>query len=387
MTARFLYLDGSVEEYLIRWQQGEFDQYHNWYKIRGFNQYNLLLEFNYHIAPNDFYALMDRTQTVALPYQYAVSRPWQPPRSNPSLEEFFESRTKTYINTNQKINIFWSGGIDSTAIVVAFLNHCQNFSQLRIIYTNESVQENLQFFKLLEALQIDLYQLTLHRAITDQLDGVHVNGMSLDERIGEINQKGFLTLGPMTLTDVLSKPWQDFFLNQPVSADFFDFFESWFDQCTRPIKTLLEARWWFYLQTQTQSAQYDVPRFVSQMFEQQDVNFCFYDCDQFDDYVFHNLDSLFPPRSTYHHYKLFLKKYIQTFDKNIDYYNFAIKLHSVGWKNIGIKADLVKNQCWSFILDDMSYHGTENLPLLSINDLEMQFGNRYDSLFNFGRSC
>jgi hypothetical protein len=172
-----------------------------------------------------------------------------------------------------------------------------------------------------------------------------------------------------------------------VASNFFDFFEAWFGKSTRPISNLLEARWWFYLQTKSQSQKYSMPRFVTQMFDQQNVNGFFYDCDQYDAYVYYNLEQVIQPGDTYHQHKRFLKQYIQKFDRNDHYADFSIKLNSVALRNIGIKVDLIKNQGWCFMLDDQSYHGTANLPLLSVQELEHQFGNTYDCVFNFGRSC
>jgi hypothetical protein len=383
MKPKLLYLKKPFQECVIKWQQGEYQKYHNTYKIYGFNQYNLLLEFNWFVEPNDYDPIVDRTQTVSMPFAYHIDRPWQPPAHNISLKEFFRCRTQQYLLTGQKINIFWSGGIDSTAIVVGFLTNCATATQLRIIYTNASVNENPEFFSLLKKFSVELYELTLTGALHDKLDGITVNGMTLDERSAGISQTAFSLAGG----ECLFLPWQDYFRNCSVSSTFFDFFEQWFAVSSRPIKTLLDARWWFYLQTKSQSQKYAAPRFYTQMFESQKINCCFYDCEEYDSYIYHNVDAIIQPGNTYHQHKNFLKQYIRDFDNNHHYYNFAIKINSNTMFEISKHVDILKDQCWAFLLEDLSYHGTANLPLLSVIELEQHFGNKLDYLFNFGRSC
>jgi hypothetical protein len=379
---KLLYLNKNHEEHIVKWQQANYEKYHSFIKINDFDEYNYLIEFNHFVEPKDYDPIIDRTQSITHPYNYKVIRPWVPPASSPTIENFFEQRVQEYLDQQQHINIFWSGGIDSTAIVAAFLIHARDHSQIRILYTRHSVNEHPEFFKLLQKYNVELYHLTLSSAINDKLDGIAVDGLSLDERTAGISQLSFLQHGG----DILFRPWQDYFRDKDVSPGFIDFFDNWFLIAQRPIVSLLDARWWFYLQLKSQGPNGCRPRFIGQMFKEQQIEKSFYNCQLYDDYVYHNIDKIIRPKDTYHQHKLFLKEYLKKFDNNNDYYEYSIKINSNVLHTLSMQIDLVKNQNWSFLFENGDYAGTPNLPFLSVIELEKTFGNSIDYLFNFGRS-
>lgn len=380
MTNELHYLKRSHELHFLTWKNADFELYHKFCKVSGFDQYNYLIEFNYHVEPDDYDPIVDRTQTVKLPYRYAVDRAWHEPLTTMTLDQVLETRAKEYLQFDQTVNIFWSGGIDSTAILVAFLTCGAYKDQLRVVYTDSSVNEHPDFFKHLQDLGVQLYKLTLRRAITDKLDGVIVDGLTCDERSAEIGQKQFMRLGGA----VLYQPWQKYFVSCNVSPGFFDFFDQWFAVCARPIKTLLDARWWFYLQTKSQSHKYTRPRFYTRLFDwPEKINHCFFDCNSYDDYVYNNLEKFMPSNCTYHGYKQCLKDYIKKYDGNQVYHNNAMKINSFTLQNLGLYVDNLLDQNWSLLLANGTYHGVPSLPLISVDELQRTFQSDLDDIFNF----
>ena len=56
------------------------------------------------------------------------------------------------MSSQKKINLCWSGGIDSTCMLTAFLKNTLHIDQLRVLYTPFSVYENRDFFNYLNKL-------------------------------------------------------------------------------------------------------------------------------------------------------------------------------------------------------------------------------------------
>jgi hypothetical protein len=119
-------------------------------KINGFTGHNHLVDINaiFSTFPNG--DIVDRTNTVTNPFKFKIQRPWNIPTSCKSFDQVMEHRVNEYIAQDQLLNLCWSGGHDSTSLVVAFLQHAPNLDQLRILYSPYSVYENREFFKFLQ---------------------------------------------------------------------------------------------------------------------------------------------------------------------------------------------------------------------------------------------
>jgi hypothetical protein len=63
-----------------------------------------------------------------------------------SFKELCEERSTEILNTGKKINILWSGGIDSTVVLFSLMNKSNDLSQLTVILTPESIIESGNMF-------------------------------------------------------------------------------------------------------------------------------------------------------------------------------------------------------------------------------------------------
>lgn len=126
-------------------------------KVVGFNDHNYLIGINQVFSNMPMWSPVDRTQTIKQPIKYHVPRPWRTPTQSISLNLALESRVRSFVSMNAKINLLWSGGIDSTVAATAFLKHLPDLSQLRIIYSPWSKYEHPNYLDFLKKFpQIEL---------------------------------------------------------------------------------------------------------------------------------------------------------------------------------------------------------------------------------------
>jgi len=85
----------------------------------------------------------DRTNTILGPLKEKNISPIPEFDSNfnKTFKQVCEDAAKDIIDEGKSIDIFWSGGVDSTPIVVAFLNVCKDLKQINIVYDSGSIDE------------------------------------------------------------------------------------------------------------------------------------------------------------------------------------------------------------------------------------------------------
>jgi hypothetical protein len=351
-------------------------------KVEGFTQFNHLVEINKIFSTHPAGDIVDRTLTVTGPFNFKVLRPWQQPTSNPvELDAVFKSRVEQYTCQNRRIDLFWSGGADSTALVVAFLTHCANIDQLRLVYSPYSLYENRNFFKFITKLypKLETIDISGDVYINEQFDNIIVTGHGGDEFTSSLDETFFEKVG----AEALQRSWKDFFFNETNDVQLIEFCEEYFSKAGRPIDTLLEARWWFY---SIAKSQIFAARDISFLFNQKKFlleDFVeFYNCQEFEDYMWHNTDKITSGGTTYSSYKKFLREYIHKFFQDDDYLNNTSKKDSTQFQKYRNKKIELLDLRWICLLEDLSIVRTNNLPLLSKKEFDKKYGTSLDYLFN-----
>jgi hypothetical protein len=275
--------------------------------------------------------------------------------------------------------LFWSGGIDSTAMLTAFLKHTESRSQLRILYTPFSTYEHtlyLDFLKQFSNLElIDLSGLTYMNLC---FDGVFLTGDGGDEFMASLDESFFTTHG----RDLLDTPWQDFFYKKNNNDKFIEFCHEYFSLAQRAIDTVLEARWFFYAMCKTRY----------QLWSKLDLfahykNFLpsrlqgFYDCKEFENYIYWNLDQIIPGND-YRDWKLPFKQYCFDFDNFEDFYETKQKIGSGQTHWYATKNQILQDRRSIFHLANGQLIFTPSLPLFSRMEFETKYANTLDYLFN-----
>jgi len=369
MSSLLLAINPDYFYRLLEWKGVPYKRIGDLAMVPGFDNYNQLIKLNSIFSTHPSGNPVDRTEQINGPFNFGVLRPWQAPSQPLDLDQVISQRVNHYTSTDKKLNLCWSGGIDSTCLVAGFLKNTTHLDQLRVLYSPYSVYENREFFEYLQknypALEMtdisgDVYLETV-------FDGIMINGHGGDEFTASIDESFFDAVGKQGL----DKPWKEF-VQDP---ELLDFCEKFFATAGRPIDTVLEARWWFYAVTKSQIF---APR--DSMFSTTETS-AFFDCKLFEDYMWYNTDKIIPDND-YSTYKQFLKQYIHSFDSNDNYLRYARKVNSPQFIFYVRKKTALLDQQWIACLTDNTIIRTPNLPLFSKLEFDRTYGDRLDYLFN-----
>lgn len=382
MTAPLLQLTNpQYWRKILDYKNIEYKKVSNLNQVKGFDSYNRLIDINQIFSSLPKGDIIDRTNDTSSPFKYNVIRPWVVPDKSITLDQAMLSRVEYFLNQPQQLNLCWSGGIDSTAIVAAFLQHTNDLSKLRLLYSPFSLYEHPEFFEYitknypaLECLDIsgDIY-LKMH------FDGIMITGHGGDEFTASLDKSFVDSVG----IENLNQSWRDYFFKQSGNLDFVNFCEHWFSLSGRPIDTLLQARWWFYAIGKSQTyAVMDHTLLLNQPGNSLSDTQAFFDCKEFEAFVWHNIDNIVDPTKGYYSYKQFLKDYTYQFDHNQDYRDHAEKNNSAQLIIYNLKKTAMLDLRYIAILSNNTTIRTDNLPLLSKMEFDLKYGTSLDYLFN-----
>jgi len=345
------------------------------YKIPGFKEYNYLVDINSCFSTRPSGDIIDRTGQVVMPFNFHIDRPWTNKSLPMDLDECFRLRITQLTTSNQKLNLFWSGGIDSTAMVVGFLKHCTNLGQLRILYSSHSVKEHPGFFlDLCQIPAIEMIEFGGDVYMTQQFDGLFISADVADDITASLDQSFFDEVGYKGL----HSSWKDLFYKKTNDLNFVNFCEQYFSTSQIPIDTVMQARWWFYVVCKIQKYP---PGHARVLNDQQPLAVGFFDTEEFETYTYYCMDKLIESDS-YNSYKQFLKDYIYDYDRDSNYRTNKQKVGSAQLAWYASKYSALKSSNYIMLLRDGTRIRTKNLPLFSQIEFEKQYGGTLDYLFN-----
>jgi hypothetical protein len=190
--------------------------------------------------------LVDRCESMQMPYNFKLYEPFKMPRDltgfNKTYEQCCEERTKELVDLSRHldkpITVFYSGGIDSTLVLINFMKYLdrEEFqSRIRVALSMESINENANFYydyvrplcNIVSSDNInnmfDGSTIIVGGEINDQLFGSDIIGniYRVNNGLGEMNK-------PYTREHVLK--WFKNFMDEPTS-------NMWFDMLDNHIKT------------------------------------------------------------------------------------------------------------------------------------------------------
>ena len=346
------------------------------FKVLGHDEYNCLVDINACFSDDPRGDIIDRTQTVRQPWRMHVQRPWQP-ASLPTLDldQCFERRIQDLLGRSQKINLLWSGGIDSTAMLVGFLTHCNELERLRVLYTINSIKENPGFFLLLQQQsKIEIIEFGGDTYLNQDLDGVFVSADGADDITGSLDLSFYNKVG----WSGLQADWRQWFFQRTGNANLNDFCEQYFALSGCDIQTVLQARWWFYTSCKIQKFPTSLTGLIK---DNQPLPMGFYDCEIFEHWSAQNLDQIIP-RDDYKSYKQLLKDYIYHYDHDTHYRDHKQKEPSIQLTWYRNKKQLLQRTQYIMLLADGRRIRTPNLPLLSEKEYRATHGHSLDYLFD-----
>ena len=375
------YADAQYFKQFLQWKGQESDSvYGGILKFKGFNDYNRLLQINSMFSNNPFGQPLDRTGNVYLPVKYDTGRPWKFFSKPIGLDDALSRRVKNLVSTGEKINLLWSGGIDSTTMTNAFLSNVDDHSQLRILYSPFSVYEHREYLTnfISKFPKVEVVDISGDVYLTQEFDGIFVSGDSGDETHASMDESFLAEFG----YEILKKPWKEFFYSRTNDTNFIDFCEKYFSWSGRSIDTVLDARWWFYIN----SKMYCMLS-IKLLFFSSYKNFVpsrlygFFDCDEYENYITHNTHRIMSTPD-YCTWKQDLKDYCQKIDGFDQWAKEKIKNGSFQFHSYTYKKTILNDQRAMFILNDGTRVHTPGLPLLSQKEFENCYGSSLDYLLN-----
>lgn len=349
------------------------------HKIQGFDSYNHLISVNSIFSSEPKFDPVDRTGKAVGAVRFAAPRSWQVPQQQIDLHTAMQRRVEEICCSKEKINIMWSGGIDSTAIVTAFLLYAPDRKQCRIVYSPWSTYEHPDYYKLLSSFtDLEMIDISGEIYINLDLDGVWVSGNTGDEMHASLDQSFFDKFG----FEALQSSWKDFFQAQGANSQLIDFCEQHFSAAGRDIQTVLDARWWFYVSCKLTSILYtnDLTMLCSGLAEFDPKKLLgFFDCDAYENYMYHNTHKIIQC-SNYASWKQELKNFCCEFDGFDNWRINKTKFSSAQTRIYGLKKQILNDRRALIWLEDGSVVRTANLPMLSRSEW-LVIKNKYDYLF------
>jgi hypothetical protein len=199
--------------------------------------------------------LVDRTGTVTFPWQTKLLDRYKHIEKSPSYD--FETccllNATKYIETGKPIILMWSGGIDSTAMVVAFLKVAKDLSNITVAFNNDSVREYPSFYKNYicgKVKGLSTEELVLRITTSGIGDTILLSAEHADQLFGSPLAGGIAqTLGLEFLTKPFNQNnFRTLFTSKGVPQRYAD---CWFDlynetskHSPKPIQTMFDMAWW-----------------------------------------------------------------------------------------------------------------------------------------------
>lgn len=251
---------------------------------------------------------------------------------------------------HDQITIMWSGGIDSSAALIALNETKPNSKILKIFYTKESIKE---FPFMYESLVKYISPISSNRFVTDY--DFLLTGECSDQCHGHQSYESML--------DVLDSPWEDLFFGlykrlpispkikriindkeMVISSDSskiskifsnensYETYKIWSSiasKCPFPIETIKQFTWWVNFTQQWMYIQYHVPFYFEDARESYDWTRynAFFNSQNFQKWALNHHSQKIPLKD-YRNYKQELKDWIYIYVKDKNYKDNKLKVGS-----------------------------------------------------------
>lgn len=264
-----------------------------------------------------------------------------------SFSEIMMGRGKEVLNlaksAGKNLYVLWSGGVDSTAVVLSLLENASidERNHIKILYTNSSVDEFPNFHDYLLAIK--------------NLERIRLNMLDFSRKLGEITKTDYIVTGfpadqlfgsiiNQTLPFAHNEDWKTFIKSKTAIEQF----ESAFSHYGLPVKTVSELTWFMNftgkwdIVNHILSSAYGLPH-------RNTINF--FDTLEFQEWSVSNFDRLHKlSQKDTRYYKVELKTFINSLFRDEDYTANKGKVGSIGYGWVYDKAR--PEYSWIALLDE-----------------------------------
>lgn len=317
--------------------------------------------------------IVDRSGKAEYPFKIHIRSKWETPESkykNMDLETACYNRVNEIIKKhNPPYNLYWSGGIDSTLMLVSFFKNV-DIKNINVCLTKGSIEENYFFYENF-IKENNHYFVEIPNKITN---GTNITA-DCGDTIWAALESDFLSHSDTK--DYIFKKWQDYFELKNNDPDFLEFASNFMSGAERPITNLLQARWWFYFLCKHQS------KATTLLIKHHNLKIdwiSFYESRDIETWIWFNIENIIKGHNWYT-YKFPAKEIIYKFDKNMDYYNFKTKGYSLGihLPNSYFNLDTFRQPL--FITNNLEKPILSTEPFFSIEAYQQEFYEKYKHLF------
>jgi len=297
---------------------------------------------------NENVVLIDRTNTIQVPVKVKIHSPIPEFRKiDKTYEQICDERALNLLQRSEIKNLpiytFYSGGIDSTLVLVSLLKNAtlKQKERIHVLMSQDSIGENPNFYRdylrgkvHLEAAPIYPYLLS-KRAI-------FVGGEYNDQIFGSALFKEFMdfhgeaAIGTKYSRQKMSKMFENKWHEPKVISWYMDLFEELFAVAPCPVSTHADFLWWINFTLKWQSVYFRMltyaSDFVSPNIDHDFIDnyfFHFYGTDDFQLWSMNNPDKKI--LKTWESYKWEAKEVIYKFNKDDHYRKYKTKNGSLAW--------------------------------------------------------
>ena len=327
----------------------------------GTKQYKKLCILGDSLYNDKFPFYLDSTENISHPFNIKVKNPYHYEPNKKSFEEVcFETAFQILKNTKKEIAISWSGGIDSTLVLLSFLEICEA-KNITVVLNENSINEFSHFFCSRIKNQCNI--IGFDEFIKNQEDYFLITGNAGDCVFGAASATDYYRSNQQ----LMKSSWKRYFLKH--NPNLVDFIEEFNTHSGVEITTMLELLVWYCLSTRWQRSSI-LPWAYSIVSDNKKDTVSFFDFNNlFISWSINNLDKLY--FSKQNEYKLPAKKFINKYFNNFDYFNNKTKEASTSWAYNATKRAILENRCSSIIVStnyEVPY--LKSWPFFSLTEME-----------------
>jgi hypothetical protein len=273
-----------------------------------------------------WFSQIDRTQSFNVGPKCKIIEPLPKGNETRTLEELCDIRARSLIAENKPIAVYWSGGIDSTLVLVSLLKAGVPFDQLTVVLSSFSIVEYKSFYNnhIKDKLNVRKVGPSIYPYI--KTNELIVTGEHGDQVFGSDNAG----LYKNDFDNLFTETWQEGFRRRVKSNKADEILEPLMKKAPFEIKNAFDGYWWYNITCKWQhvslrmtSHMKDIPAFLS-------VVRHFFNTPEFQLWSMNEQNHrTLKIKNTWNSYKFEAKRLIREFDGNEDYEREKLKIGSL----------------------------------------------------------